>query len=341
MNTRSVTLATAIWFTVSAAGWAIDTVKTTDSKNILGQVAKMSALEVTVKTGSVEKPVPVNQIEVIYYESEPALLKGARIAAAAGRYEDGLSSLEKIDPTSVSRAEIKQDIEFYKALCAAQMALAGNGDVKQAGRQMAAFATGNSGNYHYLKACEIVGDLLVADRNYSSAQSYYGQLAKAPWGDLKMRAGVAIGRAQLAGGKATEALKSFDAVLDNSAQGAAADRQRLAATLGKARCMAAANQSDQAIKLIEGVIDKADPEESQLHAQAYNALGTAYRKAGRTKDALLAFLQVDVLYFSSPADHVEALENLSVLWNQVQKPQRAAEAVRTLRDRYKVNAGSP
>lgn len=336
MNWRRLTPALAIWLGLAAAAWAFDSVKTT-SGTITGRVLKMSALEVTAEQGTVSKTVPVNEIESISYDDEPALLKSARLAVAAGNYEEALASLEKIDAATAGRAEIAQDIEFYKALAAARMALAGNGDVKQAGRQMAGFVQKGSGNWHYLEACDIVGDLLVADGNYSAAEAFYGYLAKAPWPEYKMRAAVSIGRAQLAGGKANDALGSFESALSMQAPGAAGESYRLAATLGKARCLADSGKSDEAVKLVQGVIDRADPEDSDLQANAYNALGIAHRKAGRTKDALLAFLHVDVLYFSSPRQHIEALQNLNELWMEVQKPERAADVARTLRDRYKLS----
>jgi tetratricopeptide (TPR) repeat protein len=180
----------------------------------------------------------------------------------------------------------------------------------------------------------MVGDLLVASGKFDTAQTYYGRLAKAPWPDYQMRAGIALGKAQLAEKKTDEALQSFETVLKTSAKGPQADRQRLAATLGKSRCLAMVKKSDEAVRLAESVIAQADPEESNLLAEAYNALGVAYREAGRPKDALLAFLHVDVLYFTSRADHIEALENLITLWNEVQKPERAADAVQILKERY-------
>ena len=138
----------------------------------------------------------------------------------------------------------------------------------------------------------------------------------------------------MAEGKTDDALQCFQTVLDIEAAGESAGRQRLAATLGRARCLAEAGESDQAVKLVQDVVAKADPEEAKLYAQAYNALGLAHRKAGRTQDALLAYLRVDVLYFTSPNEHVEALENLVELWEQVQRPERADEATQILQERY-------
>lgn len=335
MKTRRVTLALAAWLTAASAALAIDTVKTTTGGSVLGNVTKMTALEVTTDVSGVQKTTPVNQVEVIYYDSEPTMLKTARSALEAGRYQDALDALAKIDPSDVSRAEIKQDAAYYKALAAARLAVAGGGNVKEAGSRLVEFVNAYPNSYHYFEACEVIGDLLVAAGNYANAETYYGYLAtKAPWPDYKMRSGVAVGRAKLAAGNPGEAMKAFEAVLDIEAQGEAADKYRLAATLGKARCLAEDKKADEAVKLIQGVIDRANPEDADLQAAAYNALGAALRKAGRAKDALLAFLHVDVLYFTAPGHHIEALQNLNELWLEVQKPDRAARAVQVLRDRY-------
>ena len=86
--------------------------------------------------------------------------------------------------------------------------------------------------------------------------------------------------------------------------------------------------------MIHEVIRDADPEDSELHAIAYNALGQCYRQADKPKEALLAFLHVDVLYSSIPAAHVEALENLAALWTSFGQAGRAREARGLLRDQY-------
>ena len=64
-------------------------------------------------------------------------------------------------------------------------------------------------------------------------------------------------------------------------------------------------------------------------------LGTAQRQAGRVKEALLAFLHVDILYPGVPDAHAEALANLAELWDQVHKGERANRARQTLQEQYK------
>ena len=130
------------------------------------------------------------------------------------------------------------------------------------------------------------------------------------------------------------ALSRFDDVLAMDATGKDADRQKLAASLGKASALAGAGKTDQAVKSIEEIIAKADAENLELHARAYNILGDCYKLAGKKKEALLAYLHVDLLYARFPEQHAEALANLATLWNDVDKAERAAQARSTLEEKY-------
>ncbi len=86
--------------------------------------------------------------------------------------------------------------------------------------------------------------------------------------------------------------------------------------------------------MVREVIANSSPEDVALNAQAYNALGGIYRKSHKTDDALLAFLHVELLYPSIPKERIEALENLKDLWTDKQRPNRARETERILRDEY-------
>jgi tetratricopeptide (TPR) repeat protein len=153
-----------------------------------------------------------------------------------------------------------------------------------------------------------------------------------------MRAGVATGRALLLAKKTAEAQKAFEAVLAVRATGDLADSQRLIVALGKARATIEAGGSDDVIKTIEEIIDKTDSEANpEVMATAYNTLGAAYKKAGKTKDALQAYLHVDVIerYAKFADAHAEALANLVDLWTELHQPDRANKARRTLNENYK------
>ncbi len=334
MKLRYILFAAVIGLATAGACRAIDSVKTT-SGTVSGKIIRISRTAVELNRNDVKKSVPVNEIVTVFFDDEPSLLRTARTRLRGSQYEDALVALGKIPAEDVSGEFIPQTIAFYKAYCAAQLALSGTGTIRDAGTMMASFAKNYPQSYHYFQACEVLGDLLVANGLFEKAEAYYARVGKAPWPDYQMRANVARGRALLAQGKTAEALKAFESVLAAGEEGELAQLQRQAATLGKARCIVAEGKPDEAIKMVETILGKADPEQVELHAEAYNTLGTALRKAGRTHEALLAFLHVDLLYFSKPEAHAEALANLADLWDEVHKTQRAVRARRILEERYR------
>jgi len=314
-----------------------DTIGRHHGPPIPGDVTQMSPLEVKVKQGSTEKSIPVNEIDYIGWNAEPAQLKNMRAKLKAGDYEFVIQTADKIKPEDLKRKEMRQDVDFYRALAKSRLALAGGGDLREAGQMMKEFVKQNDGSYHFLQATETLGDLLVAVGAYDLAAAEYAKLDKTPWPDMKARAAIAVGRVQLAQKKYAEAQAEFDKVLSTPANGDSDEFkvQLQTAQLGKATCLAATGQFDEGIQLIEQVIAAADPEAADLHARAYVTLGNCYRqKPGATKAALLAFLHVDVLYSSQAEAHAEALANLRELWNEVGKPDRAQQAAEMLAERY-------
>jgi tetratricopeptide (TPR) repeat protein len=334
---KTLMLALALLWTtpssVSAQGIA-DRVRLTRGSET-GEVNDMTPYELTMNKGRPgSRKVAVNEIKAVLFADEPSELAQARVNAANGAYANALSALEKIDMNSIRREYIKQDIEFYKAYCAGKLALGGEREIGDAGRQLNSFVRSYPQNFHYMAAVELMGDLLMATGRHENAQKQYAELAKAPWTDYKVRSAVAVGRTLQAQGKHAEAIQQFDAALATAGGGADAEEQKLEATLAKAVSMAETGGGSQAVGMIEKIIQDANPEQKELHARAYNALGSCYQKAGQTKDALLAYLHVDVLYNTVPEAHAESLANLAPLWQAVGQEEQARQARQLLQERY-------
>jgi tetratricopeptide (TPR) repeat protein len=335
MNGRCFLAAGFLALLVSTRASALDRVRLYQGAPLNGQVAEMSPTQVKLEVGAIPKKIEVNQIDYIEFDEDPKDLKNTRTAMKAGKYPEALALVNKVKLADIKRNEVKQDAEFYKAILMARLALAGSGSRVEAGKLLLNFEKNNSGNYHYLEACEVLGDLLVADGKYDKAEPYYAKLSSAPWPDYRVRAAVLTGRALEAQKQYAKAIKAYD-----DAQGMEGDgnkdveRQKLSALLGKATSLAASGKADDAVKMVDEVIAKADPENLELHARAYNALGACFKAAGKSKEALLAYLHVDVLYAGFPEQHAEALANLATLWAKVDKADRATQAREQLKERY-------
>ena len=92
----TLTLVAVLTVALATNAKALDTVKTADD-TISGTIKSVSALKVVVERGSTAREIAAGDVESISYDGEPSVLKTARIAAAAGRYEDALESLAELN----------------------------------------------------------------------------------------------------------------------------------------------------------------------------------------------------------------------------------------------------
>jgi tetratricopeptide (TPR) repeat protein len=332
---KRTTLFLALVALIIPVSEAADKIKMKQGPPAAGTITQMSLDEVTIEQGSVPKKVPVNEIISIEYDKEPAAMTSlVRNAYEDGRFSDALVAVNKIDAADIERPEILQDLAFYKAACSARLALGGSGSPQDAGRLLIAFESKHSGNYHYLEVCQLLGDLLVAAGKPDAAQKYYDKLANSTFPEYKLLAGVLVARALESQKQYQKAIAEYDEVISGEGNSKDAIGHKLAATCGKASAMAATGKADEAVKMVEEVISKADAADLELHARAYNALGSCYRSAGKKKEALIAYLHTDLLFAGFPEQHAEALAALSTLWAEVDKVDRATQAKATLKERY-------
>jgi tetratricopeptide (TPR) repeat protein len=299
-----------------------------------GKITGTTAVNVTIAKGGVESTVPAEDIELVYFAGEPSELNPARNALQTGRPQEAVAGLEKIDVADVHRDEILAEVEFYKALAKAQLALAGQGDLGAATTELRGFMSKWRTSFHIPQAIESVGDLLVAAGDFDDARSEYAKLAKAPSPYYAMSSALLVGRAWQAEGKHEQALAEFEKVAATTETGPIFDSLKLSATLDRAVSQAATGKGADGAATIGEIIATADAEDGKLLARAYDALGDCYLKAGDKQAALFAFLHVDLLYNNSADLHAKALHELIGLWKDSGKDSRAQEAAQKLADRY-------
>lgn len=303
-----------------------------------GKITKMTALGVTLTKSGVDTKKPVEEIISITFAGEPEDLTPARRDADAGRYENALEKISKIDRSEVRRTEISQEIDFLTVYCKVQLALSGQGTLDDAKQEASSFLSKNSKSYRVPRAIELLGDVLLASQDYEGARAQFAKLGKAPAPYFKARSAILTGRSWQEEGKHNDALASFDQALQAAIGNTAAETQVLKATLHRAVSQSAlgdAEQSTTAVKqIIADAIAKGDTENAKLLAQAYNALGDCYLQANEKKEANMAFLAVDLLFSSSATEHAKALYELSRLWEALGKPARARDAQQRLQDNY-------
>ena len=291
--------------------------------------------KVTIETSGVPREIGVNEIARITFKEDPTELNVARNHVLQKNYSLAMNELKKLDGQRIDRPYVRQDIEYYKALCQCRLAMSEGGDKAAAVSAMRAFVTRAPQSYHFYEAAEVLGDLAMASGQWTDAAKYYGPIANAPWPDYQLRANYTIGRALTGEKQYDQAIEKFDAVIGSGLSTAESLRQKSLAIVGRSICLAESGKVSEAIAALQDVINKNDPQDTVLFARAYNALGRCHLKESKPKDALMALLHTDVLFYTDAESHAEALYHLSKLWTEaMNKPDRAVAARNTLRERY-------
>ncbi len=301
---------------------------------VSGNVVKISTSEVVVEARGKQQRVPVNEIRRVTFREEPADLRRGRNRILIGRIESGLADLKKVAIDQIERDEIKQDLQFYLAYAEGRLVLEQGGDAAKAASGLFNFAKNHPTSFHFFATAEILGELSAAQGKYGDAARYYKAIGKAPWPEYKIRSVVLEGRARLAQQQFAAAKALFDSADKLPADSPEAKRQQQLATIGQAICLAELDAPEQGEQILTELIDKADPQDTALYGHAYNALGRCYLKASRPKDALLAFLHVDILFYADAEVHAESLYHLSQLWKTVRRADRAVTARQLLAEKY-------
>src|SRR5690348_14051283 len=105
-----------------------DQVFRTKGTPIRGRVSEVSRDAVKVEAAGSSVPVNVNEIVRVAFAEDPTDLSTARSTIIQKNYNQALQDLKKVDSQRVTNAFVRQDLEYYKALCQAKQAMNEGGD---------------------------------------------------------------------------------------------------------------------------------------------------------------------------------------------------------------------
>ena len=312
----------------------LDRVYDKSGDSIGGNVVSTTAKSIELKRGNDTQTVSAADIVHITFTGEPPALTKARNFVLDGQYEQGLAELKNVKKDQLKRAVVKADYQFYYVLCQAKLALAGKGDRKAAAGTTFQFAQANRNTWHFFETMKLLGDLALALNDHANALKYYGYLKGAPGPDLRGEATYLTGLANLKKGDLEKATAEFKQLTDTQPQTAAAVRLQILAKAGDAVALAMSGKGPEGLEQVKALINELDPRDTEMAARIYNAQGASYEASGDSEGAVLAYLHTHLMFASQPDAHAEALKRLVVLWEEIGKPSRAAEARQELQQRY-------
>lgn len=325
--------------TISSQSMAVDKVTVKGGgKRFVGEITSMTKTGIVIKTGlkkDVVQNVKANDILRVEWDAEPARLEAARNAEQAGRLQQALDGYNLVseDP-KVTSENLKADLQYFIARTTARMA---QGDPTKADAAIAlldGFRKTYGTSFRYYDLLNHLGRTYLVKKDFDNAKRIFVLLGTAPWQDTKLAAQLSEARVLLASDKKDEALTVYETVLSKTGNSALLKSIAIEATLGKGTCLQLKGQNAEAVRVLNSVIERASAADSRTLAGAYTILGDCHSALNQDKDALLAYLHVDILFSNQREFHPRALYHLVRLWRQVGKTTRSTAAQVKLETEY-------
>lgn len=236
------------------------------------------------------------------------------LAEAIKTYEDTLAKI-------MGQPDARRNIEFRIAVLRYRQATEFGQFVEFANQKLEEYKTKHPDSWQITQALRLLANLQLSQKKYAQAEKTYLELSKAPVAeDTRQEAEFQAAQVSVQAGNYDQALKSLRALATKLPKD---NRFGMRARVGEAECLAVANKTEEANKLLRGILK--DSSDKTLKAMAYNTLGKNLFKAGQFKEARWEFLWVDVVYNQDKTEHAKALYYLSQVFEKLGEADRSQE----------------
>jgi lipopolysaccharide biosynthesis regulator YciM len=250
--------------------------------------------------------------------AEAATHEGARKQDLEEALANYRRALEGLDHRPLARRHVQFKIGRLLALLA-------EGDPTQVGaaiKALADFKREHAASWQITACAKLLAQLQLARGDSDAALKTYQELATVPAlpREISRECALLSARALLRGKQLAEAEKQLRALLQSVPS---EDPLVIRARICQAECRAAAGQFAEAVRQLEGIITATADHDAK--ALAYNTLGDCYQLENRPRDALWAYLWVDVLYHHDHQEHARAITQLAKLFEALGDSARATQ----------------
>ncbi|MDO5580735.1 MAG: hypothetical protein Q4G69_06340 [Planctomycetia bacterium] len=318
-----------------------------EEKIVFGSIRSSSPDEVFL-VGKDQKSllIPTVFITAIQYDSEPTELTTARLLIQTSLYREALEKLTELDADTLAKssANIQQEAVYLRLLAKGNSLLINStlsdrkSESLKTGREIAAFLDSAPRNVHCYELADLGGRIFLLAESPEEARLSFDRMIKAGAPEVRFAGLLQIGEILLRAGEIENAQRCFNEVLCwDKTSSEQVEEQKLFAKIGNAEALALKKSEKDSIDLFHDLIRTTNSSNVELWARMYNGLGTALLHQQRNREALLAFLHVDLLYSQAKGEHVRALRSLYHLWNRQKRTDRANEVLKTLEQKYEIS----
>ena len=300
----------------------------------LGKITEVTPLYVAFNGRNGAVKVPVWEIQKLSASTEPADLDKARDRIEAFRFDEAIDLLDNVKAGGNPLTDA--ELGWYRAVAMSETAFSGGSySAVDAGGQVQKFLKAHPKSHHFVPATDLMGRLAMADGKLDFAAKQFGVLTKSTWPKYVARGHFYTGEAMMRSNKLPEAAAAYDKMLAIQSNDDATQRYKRLAQCQKAKIAAMSGDPTASIAQLESIIQQENPDDKELFAYAYNALGACYLKSQNLAEAEEKYLFTHLLFDTESAPHAEAVYKLADIWTKQKQTDRAAEARQILKSRYR------
>jgi TolA-binding protein len=338
MPHRRIFTAASLTLILAASSWlradditlvTSTTVKDAVGGHVRGDIQSESVKEVTVKLGNNTIHVPNDQIVTIAYSKTPPSMALAESRENAGAFAEAAELYKKAVGEASGAPFAQQSAQFHQANALAQLGLVDPSKSAEAITALESFVRTYPNGRHITAALDNLARLQLNKGDYAGVEKTVAEMDKQP--QSADRAAVLKARIHAKKGEHDKAISALDQLIKNAPAGSARQRE---AKLARAESLVALKQYGEAETEVSAVIKALPREDYQGMSAAYNTLGDCLRAAGKPKDALMAYLKTDILFFKDKEQHPRALAQITQLWRALKQDTRADEYFQKLKQEY-------
>lgn len=303
------------------------------STKISGKVVDMSPEGVVIEVRGVPTKVPSSEVRNVVYFGQSGAFDRVAERIKAGNFSQGLEEVGKVDDKG--NPLVAHELAFFRAIAEGNLALKGDFGAREAGTTLNNFLTKYKKSYHFYPATELKGRLLYALKFLDLAEAEFELLSKSDWPQYEAKGHYYLAQTAIAKQQYDDAVAHCDQIISSTNNDDVTQQYQLLAKCTKAKANCLAGDSASAEAALKQIIKVENPDNQELFAAAYNALGVCHFKSNQLKEAREKFLMTHLLMYSQADAHAEALYYLAQIWPKLENADQASKMRELLKSRYR------
>ncbi len=303
------------------------------STKISGKVVDMTPMGILVESKGSTTTIPAGEVRNVVYANQANSITRTADRIKSGSYAQGIEEIAKIDDKG--NPFVAHELAFLKAYAEGNLALKGSFDAIEAGKSLSNFLAKYKKSYHFFPATELKGRLLYSLKFPDLAAKEFKRLTQSDWPEYVIKGNYYLAQTAIAQKNFDGAITSCDQILASTDNDDVTRQYQLLAKCLKAKAQTLSGNPGSAESDLKQIIKVENPDNQELFAAAYNALGVYHFKANQLKEAREKFLLTHLLMYSESESHAEALYYLAQIWPQLGNTDEANKTRELLKSRYR------